>query len=99
MQFIRLVQRMPDNAYMSQVTEFDDDDESDDDDKSDDDIGRQDEDIPKMLKPNYRSSVSQPENLFYSSIIARSISFINYRVQSFGRGRIDRKFLFFANHS
>ena len=31
MQFIRLVQRMPDNAYMSQVTEFDDDDESDDD--------------------------------------------------------------------
>ena len=40
MQFIRLVQRMPDNAYMSQVTEFDDDDESDDD------MGRQDEEIP-----------------------------------------------------
>ena len=39
MQFIRLVQRMPDNAYMSQVTEFDDDDESDDEDESDD-MGR-----------------------------------------------------------
>jgi len=33
---------MPDNAYMSQVTEFDDDDESDDD------MERQDEEIPKM---------------------------------------------------
>ncbi len=32
---------MPDNAYMSQVTEFDDDDESDDD------MERQDGEIPK----------------------------------------------------
>ena len=54
MQFIRLVQRMPDNAYMSQVTEFDDDDESDD--ESDDDMGRQDEEIPKMLEPRKRKA-------------------------------------------
>ena len=44
MQFIRLVQRMPDNAYMSQVTEFDDDDESDID------MGRQDGEILKKLE-------------------------------------------------
>ncbi len=35
---------MPDNAYMSQVTDFDDDD-------SDDDMGRQDGEIPRMLEP------------------------------------------------
>ena len=56
MQFIRLVQRMPDNAYMSQVTEFDDDDESDDDYESDDDMGRQEEEIPKMLEPRKRKA-------------------------------------------
>ena len=50
MQFIRLVQRMPDNAYMSQVTEFDDDDESDDD------MGRQDGEIPKFLEPRKRKA-------------------------------------------
>ena len=50
MQFIRLVQRMPDNAYMSQVTEFDDDDESDDD------MGRQDGEIPKILEPRKRKA-------------------------------------------
>ena len=51
---------MPDNAYMSQVTEFDDDDESDDDesddDESDDDMGRQNEEIPKMLEPRKRKA-------------------------------------------
>ena len=46
---------MPDNAYMSQVTEFDDDDESDD--ESDDDMGRQDEEIPKMLEPRKRNGM------------------------------------------
>ena len=58
MQFIRLVQRMPDNAYMSQFTELDDDDDddSDDDDESDDDMRRQDEDIPKMLEPRKRKA-------------------------------------------
>ena len=45
---------MPDNAYMSQVTEFDDDDESDD--ESDDDIGRQEEEIPKMLEQRKRKA-------------------------------------------
>ena len=50
------MQRMPDNAYMSQVTEFDDDDESDGDDESDDDMGRQDVDIPKMLEPRKRKA-------------------------------------------
>ena len=50
MQFIRLVQRMPDNAYMSQVTEFDDDDQSDDD------MGRQDEEILKILEPRKRKA-------------------------------------------
>ena len=45
---------MPDNAYMSQVTEFDDDDESDD--ESDDDMGRQDGEIPKMLEPRKRKA-------------------------------------------
>jgi hypothetical protein len=35
---------MPDNAYMSQVTEFDDDDESDID------MGRQDGEILKKLE-------------------------------------------------
>ena len=54
MQFIRLVQRMPDNAYMPQVTEFDDDDESDD--ESDDDMGSQEEEIPKMLEPRKRKA-------------------------------------------
>ena len=39
---------MPDNAYMSQVTEFDDDDESDDD------MGRQDGEIPKKFEPRKR---------------------------------------------
>jgi hypothetical protein len=38
---------------MSQVTEFDDDDEYDD--ESDDDMGRQEE-IPKMLEPRKRKA-------------------------------------------
>jgi hypothetical protein len=39
---------------MSQVTEFDDDDEYDD--ESDDDMGRQEEEIPKMLDPRKRKA-------------------------------------------
>ena len=51
---------MPDNEYMSQVfdddDDSDDDDESDNDDESDDDMGRQDEDMPKMLQPRKRKA-------------------------------------------
>ena len=41
---------MPDNAYTSQVTEFDDDDESNDD------MGRQDGEVPKMLELRKRKA-------------------------------------------
>ena len=86
MQFIRLVQRMPDNAYMSQVTEFDDDDESDDD------MGRQDGEIPKILEPRKR----EPKGMMIQSPLLGGRSRRHWIVWPHVRAFADTKTINFA---